>query len=861
MTPLFQLKAITKNYPTATALDGVSLAFPATGMVFIKGKSGCGKTTLLNVLDGLDDVTAGTILYEGQEISKYNAKQWDDYRNRQVGIVFQDYNLIDGLTVGQNIELSLDIQDELVNEAERLTRVKDVLAFVGLDKFAHRQVTELSGGQKQRVAIARAIAKNCKVILADEPTGNLDSDSGTAILTLLKEIAKTRLVLIVTHDVPSALSFGDRIITISDGKIIDDMDISDAAKNTLVSVQVVDTAQNVVLHMNEKAIEEAKKILADWLLEQSDAAMHYEIDIKKVNRQHVAEEKQTPEVKTRPISAQSLAWKKKLSLARANLAQKKIRLLLTALMFSLTIFLLLIVSFILAYDRTQTISKYLEEQNIFEAYLFQQHSYTNKVFDTKTNNISKGDYYVHELAQLLPNATLLPRLKVESIVFENAEIFAGMATTDEVTLVLSSTPETYGKELLDGRYPQNGNEIAITDYAAFSQLKYKKIIGQTVVADGIPCKVVGILKTDYEEKQIPLKLKMNDLNEFEQFDVQNVYSLAITTDDYRARLKSASRTLTMPSSDFLISDMETRYLESSVEYAPLALLNSKAKTKVVAGRLPSAPNEVLISSAFAERHMLREEDFKKPIQYEFLNIYRETYSNTFADVLNLADFFTDGIVVTGIYAGEAIDEEYSPDVMLHDAQYQKVLDAYTDDYCFQDYALCVSGMDTTSLVKTADSNGFWFNEPAISKIYQFQGILENLLSIIIIIFITIVLITVFMLSTYISNNIKVNTKKVGVLKAIGVPTWDVASIFLLEAVMISVISFATASGLTSFFITFVNSHLINQIPNHAFDYLYWNWKMTVPIFLLSIGLSITAAVFPLLKLAAKKPVDVIRNSE
>lgn len=201
---MIEVKNVCKFYETKNgevkALDNVNLSFPNSGLFFVLGKSGCGKTTLLNIIGGLDNTTAGEILVDGKPIGAIESKDGDLYRNYKVGFVFQEYNLIDKETVNYNIELALELQG--IKERERL--VSKALANVGLTGYEFRTIGELSGGQKQRVAIARALVKSPQIILADEPTGNLDSATSDEIYKLLKYISKDKLVIVVSHDTESA---------------------------------------------------------------------------------------------------------------------------------------------------------------------------------------------------------------------------------------------------------------------------------------------------------------------------------------------------------------------------------------------------------------------------------------------------------------------------------------------------------------------------------------------------------------------------------------------------------------------------------------------------------------------------------
>ena len=213
------VKNLTKVYKTrgreVRALDNVSFTLPDSGMVFIVGKSGSGKSTLLNMISGLDKFTSGQIISGGNSLEGMKAKSREKYLGSYIGYVFQDYRLIEDFTVKQNVELAADI-------AESGRSSEDYLKLVGLSGYENRLPKELSGGQKQRVAIARALIKNPKVILADEPTGNLDQNTTKEILTLLKEISKDTLVLIVSHNLRDADAYADRIIELADGKVIRD---------------------------------------------------------------------------------------------------------------------------------------------------------------------------------------------------------------------------------------------------------------------------------------------------------------------------------------------------------------------------------------------------------------------------------------------------------------------------------------------------------------------------------------------------------------------------------------------------------------------------------------------------------------
>ena len=223
---MLTLKNIKKDYKTGAnvvhALKGVSLEFRANEFVSILGASGCGKTTLLNIIGGLDRYTSGDIIINGKSTKDYKDKDWDVYRNHRIGFVFQSYNLIPHQTVLGNVELALTIAG--VSKSERRKRAANALKKVGLGKEMKKLPNQLSGGQMQRVAIARALVNNPEILLADEPTGALDSETSVQIMNLIKEIAGERLVIMVTHNPEIAEKYSTRIVRLADGLVVSDSD-------------------------------------------------------------------------------------------------------------------------------------------------------------------------------------------------------------------------------------------------------------------------------------------------------------------------------------------------------------------------------------------------------------------------------------------------------------------------------------------------------------------------------------------------------------------------------------------------------------------------------------------------------------
>ncbi len=261
---MLETKDLCKSYKPkkgipVTAVDHVSIRFPQTGMVFLLGKSGSGKSTMLNLLGGLDKYDSGEIIIKGTSSKDFNQQKFDSYRNTYVGFIFQEYNVLEEFTVGANIALAIELQGRKASD-EELNRI---LHDVDLDGYGDRKPNELSGGQKQRVAIARALVKNPEIIMADEPTGALDSNTGRQILDTLKKLSAEKLVIIVSHDREYAEQYADRIIEMADGKVI--RDVQATTDNSMENQSLIFRTNTVEIPYGYHLTEEDRIMINEYI--------------------------------------------------------------------------------------------------------------------------------------------------------------------------------------------------------------------------------------------------------------------------------------------------------------------------------------------------------------------------------------------------------------------------------------------------------------------------------------------------------------------------------------------------------------------------------------------------------------------
>ena len=274
---MLELINVKKTYITkagnTVALNNVNIVFPDMGMVFITGKSGSGKTTLLNVVGGLDNIDSGEIIIDGRKFSSFSPSDYDSYRNTFVGFVFQEYNLLNEYLVEKNIGMANELQGNVTNEET----LNALLERVGIEGYAKRNPTEMSGGQKQRVAIARALIKNPKIILADEPTGALDSLSGKQVMDLLKELSKEKLVVVVSHEMEFAEKYADRIIRFVDGVIAEDLLVSEQK----IVGNVYEQESEITVLSGSSLTEDETKKLAKAVKERKKIVVKEELNVRE----------------------------------------------------------------------------------------------------------------------------------------------------------------------------------------------------------------------------------------------------------------------------------------------------------------------------------------------------------------------------------------------------------------------------------------------------------------------------------------------------------------------------------------------------------------------------------------------------
>lgn len=862
---MIRLENVSKIYRNkereTTAISDCSLEFPSTGLFFLTGKSGCGKTTLLNLISGIDNYDSGKIYVDEKELKQMSIAQLERYRNLDIGIVFQSYNLMHDISVYHNIELALKIQKwENKSKEDVQLMIKKTLSFVELQDYENRKISELSGGEKQRVAIARALVKGAKIILADEPTGNLDSKNSDSILSLFKKISKTCLVIIVTHDKASAKKFGDQIITIKDGKIlhIEKNIENETVYNVKIKNDSLDQSIEYCSYDHENMLDNAKT----YIEQNKVNSNHFFISIK-ISKNNYSNEISTfndepyDVFDRKKLSHQKLDFLSTLKFTNVFMKKKKHRLCISILLVTITMFLLLISSFIKNYDESVIISQYLNDYQPPYIIGSMQSSYVNKFNEEKNFDITSGEKLCNKFGSIdsVSNFFGFKNNEVlsEDIQKDNYKSFSGATV-----FYVDNKKQTINLNLKNGQMPKNSSEIVLTDYLA-KELSVD--IGDIVYYHQIPLILSGIIQTDYIEASLDRKILLGQIDEYLDYKMQYYYFLAIVDDSYKEEYLKDSSYVFLPLSNFMLQNMESQYLDEHNSTLLYGCSEDIFIDELIAGRLPLEDNEVLVSYEFAKEYNLLNDGVLSTKSYSFLDVSASQYNNCYSNYFNVYEVFQNGVKIVGVVSPHYSHVNIS-DIYIRHNVFQMILDKYYECYYYNGLMFnCAEISEYDNLVKSAQNERISFDEPSIMKIMDFKVVLNDLESIINIIVFIISFLTFITIINYISSSINENSKNIGILQALGISRFDVAIVFLLESILLYIFSTIISIFSTFTFLNYINLWYNKSNSSVTYDILTWDVNTSLGAFGSILLVCIVASLYPIYKLTRKRPVEIIRQHD
>lgn len=952
---MLEVKHLVKTYSpkggvTVRALDDVSIVFPEKGMVFLLGKSGSGKSTLLNVAGGLDKADSGEIIVKGKSSNDFSALDFDSYRNTCVGFVFQEYNLLSEFSVEQNVALALELQNKKNDKAA----VNALLERVDLKGLGKRKPSTLSGGQKQRVAIARALIKEPEIIMADEPTGALDSTTGRQILDTFKKLSKDKLVVIVSHDREFAEHYADRIIELADGKIVSDVSKTYSEPIELENNVRVVAGDTVTIEDADKLDEnDLKKILGiirknggKAIIATDERKIENVKKACKINEDGSAESFET----TKPTEAveydgkSTKFIKSKLPASHAfrigasGLKTKPIRLIFTALLSIVAFSLFGVLSAFMTYDRDFSFSKALQKTGNPAAKVITQYEITNKKI---TVNASDGSETVKSDTTYGTDISV-SKNDLKKLNDNNANVkFAGVFGLSEYgsdikTEIGVQVPDndyypipyfygfsdcgadflkSCGYTLSTGRYPENKDEIAVTEYvdglfkaagkgaATDNSVKVNILVinedgGSIYKYIDVDLKIVGVYKTKAIDKRFDaLKEKQG--------------ATTITTSEKRSDLMTSFEDY-LKNSFNLIAFVSPDFYESYVEK-------------------DNSPRDFSVDTHISGVKIDNEPIYGNIANYNYLEIYTAKFVSHYADRFVFFDldgnelknfdvnnlklgldeiyapldigYYSDGTLITNTesdnkiryfknyngYEGTLSVKGYYAVRRLNgptfgDSHNYLVSDEFIDKYAsVKDYSFSIS---TTKYKPTGDEiyryalavtdnsleqTAYILNgEPerdvvrtidceAYRGISLLVSLIEALSNVFLIAGLILGVFAALLLLNFISASISAKSKEIGILRAVGARGSDVFKIFFSEAFIFAFICFVLSSIGSAWLCNVINSDILRTTVVPTAELLNYNVLNIAFTLVVSLVVCALATFLPVFNAARKPPVEVSRG--
>ena len=891
------------------ALDNVSLKFPDRGMVFLLGKSGSGKSTLLNLLGGLDKYTSGEIIIKGVSSKNFKQSYFDSYRNTYVGFIFQEYNILEEFSVGANIALAIELQGRKATDEE----INSILKEVDLEGYGNRKPNELSGGQKQRVAIARALIKNPEIIMADEPTGALDSNTGKQVFDTLKKLSKDKLVIIVSHDREFSERYADRIIELSDGKVVSDVELIQDGE--IVEEEVKEginfNGSIVEIQRGYHLTEEDRVAINDYIDKIASGEISLSIKTKDsmaTRFKNTDQSKITSEDGSNfKLIKSKLPFKCAFRIGASGLKYKKVKLVFTVILSVVAFILFGLADTFASYNHIKTSVNSLQDSNINYVALQKSVKYDDGMIDywdsyqkkIKIEEVDKiaeetGIAYTGVIRPEYIDMYFMGQFNTDKTEPESgrsiyAESFSGMAEINEELL------ESMGYEILEGKLPDGSkNEIAISKYvyetfavAGYCSIEgvedesqyrdindYDDMVGRTLNIGGEDYKVTAIIDTHVDlERYLPLmenkegtSAAMELLNYalYSEFVYVAEYSLASVMmvgegflDDIIAEMPPAvgiSGWVDLYNDSVNVStDMLVNFDDVDWKEMDVIWLDGE-KTSL-------ADNEVIVASGcmyFYDDMMEYGED-KEPDYTKLKNAKMDFWAYTAND-----DYIEENnYKIVGVIDSDK--EEYMSwyNVIVVNNNMMQTLGGNLE---FGEYDLVVGAMpgsekEIKALVEYCNRENvdvrYEMQNAVVYELDMIHTVLKVLAKVFLAIGIGFAIFASLLLANFIANSISYKKQEIGILRAIGSRSNDVFAIFFSESLIIAITNFTLAT---------IGVGVITAIINAAFrsngilvTVLHFGIRQIVLLLIISVGIAALASFLPVKKIASKKPIDAIRN--
>lgn len=884
---MIQLVELSKGYRDGirniSVLENVTMTLPDNGMCFFVGRSGSGKSTLLNLLGGIIGDFTGSIRIDGNQIENFKEEQWDFYRNSKIGIIFQNYGLFEYETVLENILLPTVITDR--NRSEVVEEAKHLLIKVGLPGYEQYKVSKLSGGEKQRVAIARALINHPGILLADEPTGNLDYETSQGIFQLFREISKECLVCIVTHDSESAKQYADTLYSLQNKSFVAvPLGLNQKAKYSIL-ISDNETEQTI----NDTEIDEIANVIQEYIGKTYNNRSEFSVHISKQSEENIINEEEKSIItegeffQSKESQKQIPSFQKvTISFSRAikRIFEKSpigwVKVIFGILVISILMVFACVLWNLHTFPTAYTAEQYLKESHVPIWELFKKCEYVDSNNKNCITVLSDGN----ALYQSLPDC--LTKEKAYRLICPMTEL----ETENEILHDAFVTNELPKYCVMDGRMPKNADEIAIDLSIAEGELELTPpYIGKTVSYFGRPVTITGVFRVNYpnEEsinKEYDPKEDDDDIEDVSTNEVifwgEKFWGLAMVSEEFLTELRKETNLLIFYYNNFYYNDWESKYLDRYIttsfapqsQYRDVTLLN---------GHYPEKPGEILVSESVIYKFVgdewwwkedtERENDINDIIgkHYDLMSLHGERFNEFYDKTMDLSEYFPNGITIAGVFSDDELYDQFPnqqiPEMICGDDVFQKMKNDYFDDYIYSRSLFTITDEFTEDVIQEILDNDILIDDPNLNRILKLKQKLENLDIYIMAAFVAVVLCIFLVALLTISVSINEKGYLLGIMRSIGFSKKDFKKIYLLESLLIGLTCVILSVLIFNGIIYYVNWDYRKNIYYGPFHILTFGYMKTVIIEAACVILCVLASLIPISSLSRKKPFDLIYSEK
>ena len=832
-------------------LNRVSVDFSDTGLHSILGRSGSGKSTLLNILGGIIGEYDGTIDIDEKNVSEMDEQEWDQFRGNNIGIVFQDYNLLEEKSVSDNLRLPLRITDASYDEAEEM--IDEALKKVNLSEYREQVVSRLSGGQKQRVAIARAIIRNPKILLADEPTGNLDSLTAGELFSLLYELSQNCLVIIATHDSENAYLYADVIHRIDGGNINTERNPKtrfQAEIDSSLGSSVAEGSREVVI----EKITAALRMMISKMREKNDDETKVNISLKSCEDTYYIRHRKVKYNTDRAVQSRALPLADAVRTAVGNLLWRKMRSMMLFLLLALAIVLELVAVHFLRYESFRALDEYCKKYQPDYLTLYENVEFETSFFNVVSARLTSGNVFYNRIAKVFDKDVIFPVLNDEYI-------RTGKGDYSGVKIVLASGEATpiEKQQLLVGRLAETGNEIVITDYLAKSlELSVGDEIAVSSRVGELTCIVTGVSCTDFEEYGLERRLDDSaPFTEQTEYRLQNRYRLCFASQQFIKQQCLMCRQMELTSASVQSHSSEKKFFDEKVRYGATGGIT---KENLLRGRMPENNSEIIVDEETADSLYAKWGD-SVGYSSKFIDVRDPRYQEVFSGEIPIAEYYPDGFTVVGVYDGsyyrkEPNEEMYAPSVLVTDDIFDRIKNAYFSIYCFGEYFVGTDQVDQNVFMLLSKDNVKW-SDPYAEQITEFAATIDNLKLYFRMMTWMLGIAIVIICTLQIAYSVKDQSRSIGIMRTVGYTRRDMCGVFAIEAAVSGIIGVAVAGLMFGVIHRIADARFETSIPDTPFRLLVVSPWITIVVVVVCIVACVVSGLVPVFRLSKKTPFELI----